>query len=125
MESGDVHLISMREDAAGMLVPSKLYAALAVGRPCIFVGPEQSETAKVITDFHAGAIVHQGDARALADKILQYRTSGEDWFAAHTGAAAAGKIFVPAEAINAWIERAWSVVEPDMMGKKLMVKHDT
>ena len=115
MESGDVHLISMREDAAGMLVPSKLYAALAVGRPCIFIGPAQSETARVIHDFHAGAVVAQGDARGLADRIRNYRHNGEEWFAAHAGAAAAGQVFVPSESINAWLERAWSVVQPDMM----------
>lgn len=114
MESGDVHLISMREDAAGMLVPCKLYAALAVGRPSIFIGPEQSETANVIRDFRAGAITPQGDAEALAKAIRHYRMNGEDWFAAHSGAQAAGRIFVPAEAMKAWIERAWSVVEPDL-----------
>lgn len=114
MESGDVHLISMREDAAGMLVPCKLYAALAVGRPSIFVGPESSETAKVIHDFHAGAVIAQGNAQALADQIRHYRLNGEDWFAAHSGAEAAGKVFVPGEAMKAWIERAWSVVEPDI-----------
>jgi colanic acid biosynthesis glycosyl transferase WcaI len=117
MESGDVHLVSMSDDAAGMLVPSKIYAALAVARPCIFIGPAQSEAAKVITDFHAGAVVAQGDAQALAERIRHYRMNGEDWFAAHTGAQAAGKIFVPSEAINAWIERAWAVVEPDMRSK--------
>ncbi len=114
MESGDIHLISMREDAAGMLVPSKLYAALAVARPCIFLGPAQSETAKVINDFNAGAVLPQGDARALADQIRHYRMNGEDWFTAHTGAAAAAKIFIPSEAINAWLERAWSVVKSDL-----------
>lgn len=117
MESGDVHIVSMRDDAAGMLVPSKIYAALAVGRPCIFIGPAQSEAAKVISDFHAGAVITQGDAQALAEKIRQYRLSGEEWFAAHSGAEAAGKIFVPGEAINAWIERAWTVVEPDIRNK--------
>jgi glycosyltransferase involved in cell wall biosynthesis len=117
MESGDVHLISMREDAAGMLVPSKLYAALAVGRPCIFIGPAQSEAARVVHDFHAGVIVAQGDAQALAEQIHRYRHNGEEWFAAHAGAEAAGRVFVPAEAIHAWIERAWSVVEPDIKGR--------
>ncbi len=114
MESGDVHLISMREDAAGMLVPSKLYAALAVGRPCIFLGPAQSETAKVINDFNAGAVLAQGDAKALVEKILQYRLNGEDWFSAHKGSVAAGQVFMPSGSINAWIERAWSLMEPEM-----------
>ena len=36
MESGDIHLISMKEEAAGLLVPSKLYAALAAQRPLCF-----------------------------------------------------------------------------------------
>lgn len=112
MESGDVHLISMRDDALGLLVPSKLYAALAVGRPCIFVGPGDSETATVINDFRAGSVIAQGDAAALAGKILDYRMNGEEWFAAHSGAAAAGQIFTPSESIKAWIERAAGVLEP-------------
>ncbi len=114
MESGDVHLISMKDEAAGMLVPSKLYAALAVQRPCVYVGPAQSETAKVITDFKAGVVVEQGYAQELADRIKEYRMSGESWFSAHNGAASAGQVFVPKDAIDAWIERAWSVVQPDI-----------
>lgn len=110
MESGDVHLISMKEKAAGCLVPSKLYSALAVGRPTIFIGPENCETAKVIHDFKAGQVIHQGDARLLANTILQYRNSGEHWFAAHEGAGKAGQVFVPEESIDAWIKRANDVV---------------
>ncbi|MCB1562374.1 MAG: glycosyltransferase family 4 protein [Alphaproteobacteria bacterium] len=114
MESGDVHLISMKEEAAGLLVPSKLYAALAVHRPCILIGPEHSETAKVLHDFGAGQVVAQGHPRELADKIKEYRLNSDRWFAAHDGASHAGSIFVPRESINAWIERAWGVVEQDV-----------
>lgn len=114
MESGDVHLISMKEEAAGFIVPSKLYAALAVKRPCIFIGPGQSETAKVIHDFHAGDIIAQGDSEALAEAIKRYRLDADQWFAAQSGAASAGEVFVPKESIKAWIKRAWAVVEQDM-----------
>lgn len=110
MESGDLHLISMKEEAAGFLVSSKLYSALAVQRPCIFIGPEQSETAKVIRDFAAGTTVHQEDAEGLAHAIKTYRMDSDAWFAAHHGAAEAGKVFVPNEAIKAWIKRADAVV---------------
>lgn len=106
MESGDVHLISMHNDAAGLLVPSKLYSALAVGRPCILVGPGQSEAARIIQDFHAGSVVPQGQAEQLAQVIEAYRLSSEVWYGAHEGAAKAGRIFVPEESINAWLERA-------------------
>lgn len=111
MESGDLHLISMNQDAVGMLVPCKLYSAMAVGRPCVFVGPPHSEAARTINDFKAGAVVPQGDGRALADVILRYRMDGDAWFAAHEGANMAGKIFRPDESIDAWIRRARGVVQ--------------
>jgi glycosyltransferase involved in cell wall biosynthesis len=110
MESGDVHLISMKQDAAGLLVPSKLYSALAVGRPVIFVGPQQSETARVINDFKAGKVISQGDAEGLAYAIIGYRNNGDSWYSAQQGAGQAGRIFVPDESIAAWIKRARDTV---------------
>ncbi|MCC6597205.1 MAG: glycosyltransferase family 4 protein [Alphaproteobacteria bacterium] len=110
MESGDIHLISMEDMAVGMVVPSKLYAALAVHRPCLLVGPPLSETGQVIDDFGCGSIVSQGDAAALAEEIRQLRLSSEKWFAAHKGAGNAARVFVPKDAIRAWIERANGVL---------------
>lgn len=118
MESGDIHIASLQQEAAGMIVPSKIYAALAVGRPCVLVGPAKTETAKVLEDFAAGYIVPQGEAQKLADIIYSLRHDEKKWFAAHNGAQEAGQVFVPKESINAWIERAWSVVQRDMkLGK--------
>ncbi len=114
MESGDIHLISMKEEAAGLVVPSKLYSALAVGRPTIFIGPVQSETAKVLHDFQAGSVLPQGDGLALVEEIRRYRFNSEDWFAAHNAAVEAGRVFVPRESIEAWIERAWALIETNV-----------
>lgn len=114
MESGDVHLISVKDEALGMLVPCKLYSAFAVGRPSIFVGPEESEMARVINDFRAGAVVSQDNAAELAHYIKTFRMNSEAWFAAHEGAMLAGNVFVPKESIEAWVQRAWSVVEGDI-----------
>ena len=106
MEGGDVHLISMKHEALGMLVPSKLYAALAAGRPCIFIGPENSETAKVIHEFSAGTVVSQGQAKALVSEILKFRYDGEAWFSAQKGALKASETFVPANSFSSWIKGA-------------------
>lgn len=113
MESGDVHLISMRHEAAGLLVPSKLYSALAVERPCILVGPVHCETAKVIKDFKAGTVVPQGEPEILAQAIANFMASSENWFSAHQGASQAGRIFVPDESISAWLKRARDTVGVD------------
>jgi glycosyltransferase involved in cell wall biosynthesis len=112
MQSGDVHLVTMRHDAAGLLVPCKLYSALAAGRPCILVGPEHSEAGKVLLDFNAGTVVPQGDAQLLAATIQRFREDGEVWFAAQYGSSQAGSLFLAAESIRAWVERAQSVLGP-------------
>ena len=109
MESGDVHLISMTDKSQGLLVPSKLYSALAVARPTIFLGPEQSEVAKVIRDFKAGIVLPQGDPQKLADIIKHYRYDADDWFAAQHGAAEGGQTFVPRQSIIAFLKRSHSV----------------
>ncbi|HNQ91835.1 MAG TPA: glycosyltransferase family 4 protein [Alphaproteobacteria bacterium] len=106
MESGDVHLISMKHEAAGMLVPSKLYAALAAGRPCILIGPDHTETARVIREYGAGRVVAQGHARQLASEILSFRTDGDKWFAAQVGANRAGEDYAPNRSISSWIKNA-------------------
>lgn len=126
MESGDLHLVSLKEEAAGMAVPSKIYSAFAAQRPCVFVGPEDSEAAQVITDFKAGTVVRQGRAEDLAVRIKHYRFNGEEWFAAQNGAAEAGQVFVPGQPIAAWLERAWSIVKDDgafeMLQRKVVSK---
>jgi colanic acid biosynthesis glycosyl transferase WcaI len=106
MEGGDVHLISMKHEALGMLVPSKLYAALAAGRPCIFIGPENSETAKVIHEFGAGTVVSQGQSKALVAEILKLRYDGNAWFTAQQGAIRANEAFVPSKSFSSWIKGA-------------------
>ncbi|PCI98578.1 MAG: glycosyltransferase WbuB [Alphaproteobacteria bacterium] len=114
MESGDVHLITMKEDAAGLVVPCKLYSALAVARPSIFVGPVQSEVAKVIRDFSTGLVVATDDVDNLVNAIKHFRESGEAWFEAHRGAVQAREVFTPQKSIEAWMDCAWDVVKDDL-----------
>jgi glycosyltransferase involved in cell wall biosynthesis len=106
MESGDVHLISMKPEATGMLVPSKLYSALAAQRPCILIGPEQSETGRVIHDFHAGSVVPQGNPTALVDAIHTYLVDGNSWFSAQQGAIEANRQFNPDQSMSSWLKKA-------------------
>lgn len=111
MQTGDVHLVSMRTEAAGLLVPSKIYAAIAVGRPCILIGPGGTEAAKLVTHHQIGQIVSGQDGQALADAIRSYRTSSDRWFAAHNGARAAAQDYQPNNMLNRWITYTKRVIE--------------
>jgi colanic acid biosynthesis glycosyl transferase WcaI len=61
----DVHLISMRPEMTGIVVPGKLYGAMAASRPCVFVGPEHCEPADTIRSAGCGFTVSPGDAGGL------------------------------------------------------------
>lgn len=110
MESGDVHLISMRHEAAGMMVPAKFYAALSAARPCILVGPEATEMGRVIADYGAGAVVPQRAAQQLAQTITDFRMREDLWFKAHDGAMKAAAAYTAEEMIRLWLRKARDVI---------------
>lgn len=110
MQGGDLHLISMKHEAACMAVPCKIYSSIASERPGIFIGPEESEAAKIFIEFGAGSVMAQGKPKELADEIIAYRMDGEKWFAAHKGAVAANEDFTAKNSIQRWIETIKSVI---------------
>jgi glycosyltransferase involved in cell wall biosynthesis len=111
MESGDVHLITMRDEALGLLLPSKFYAALGVQRPAVFAGPAESDIARLCTHYGCGRVVKPGDAKGLATAIALYRTDADAWFSAHEGAGRALKGRLPQEAFALWsnvVRKVWN-----------------
>ena len=66
----DVHLISLRPELEGLIVPSKYYGIAAAGRPAIFVGSSDGELARVIRDSETGFAIRDGDGVGLAEAIL-------------------------------------------------------
>jgi colanic acid biosynthesis glycosyl transferase WcaI len=67
--SADVHLVSMDARWEGTLLPSKLQASFAVGKPVIFVGDARQDIARWIADADAGWIVPENEPQALLDAI--------------------------------------------------------
>ncbi|MBZ5639679.1 MAG: glycosyltransferase family 4 protein [Acidobacteriia bacterium] len=72
LAAGDVHLVTLREGMAGMLVPSKIYGILAAGRPTLYVGPPEGEIAEIAARSTCGRRIAPGNARALADAVIEY-----------------------------------------------------
>ena len=65
---GDLHLLTLREEMAGIAVPGKLYGIMAAGRPVVMVGPRRSEPARTIAESDVGVVVdpsEDGAADAL------------------------------------------------------------
>jgi glycosyltransferase involved in cell wall biosynthesis len=57
LSAADLHLASMEPHLAGLVVPSKVYGILAAGRPCLFLGPADSEAARLIAAHGCGEVL--------------------------------------------------------------------
>jgi colanic acid biosynthesis glycosyl transferase WcaI len=62
----DVHWISLLPQLEGLIVPSKLYGALAAGRPVVFVGDPRGDVARLLAEGECGASFAPGDADGLS-----------------------------------------------------------
>lgn len=69
----DVHLVSLRPEFEGMVVPSKVYGVMAAGRPSIFIGDAQGEVACLLREGQCGMTVPMADGAALAQAIVALR----------------------------------------------------
>ena len=67
---GDVHLVTLRPDMAGLAAPGKLQGILAAGRPAVMVGPEASDPGRVLAETGVGAVVEpDGDPREGGERL--------------------------------------------------------
>ncbi len=71
------HLITLRAEFGGLVVPSKLYDAAASGRPILFAGPADSECARAIRENGIGLAVPDRDGQARANAAITLANSPE------------------------------------------------
>lgn len=69
LATADAHLVTVHPKFVGLIVPSKLYGVLGVGRPVIYVGPGESEVGLTIVEAGAGVSVASGQPGALVSAI--------------------------------------------------------
>lgn len=69
LSTGDIHVICQKSGTEGLLVPSKIYSTLAVGRPSLFVGPADCEVGRIVHDSRSGFIVTPGDVEGAANAL--------------------------------------------------------
>lgn len=100
LAAADLHLAAMFPKLSGLVVPSKVYGALAAGRPCVFIGPAESEIAHLLEGHQCGSVVTSFDGTELASAI-------KGWYydtARITGARAAAVSLRPRIGIDAAVE---------------------
>ncbi len=69
LSAGEVHLVTQEPFTVGLVEPSKLYGAMAAGRPVLYIGPPETEAARTVEREGIGAVFSNGDAAGAAAAI--------------------------------------------------------
>lgn len=74
LSAADVHLVTLGDAVVGIVHPCKVYGAMAVARPVVLVGPDESHIGDILREGQVGWQIAHGDVdgavrlfRALAD----------------------------------------------------------
>lgn len=71
LAAGDLHVVTMRDDVDGLIVPSKLYGVLAAARPVLSIGPLASDVAEVTRRAGAGVALAGDDVDGVTRAIVE------------------------------------------------------
>src|SRR6185369_6181033 len=79
LSAADVHLVTIGDGVVGIVHPCKVYGAMAVSRPILFLGPSPSHVSDLIDSHQIGRQVEHGDVDGCvaAIRLLQEATPAE------------------------------------------------
>jgi glycosyltransferase involved in cell wall biosynthesis len=73
----DIHLVSLRPEWTGTVVPSKFFGALASGRSVLFAGSANSAIAKWIQEYQVGWVLTPDNISQIASTLRSFAQSPE------------------------------------------------
>lgn len=76
--AGDIHVVILGNGCVGYTHPNKIYGAMFIGRPILFIGPKPSHIADILSDLPGNIHVGHGEVEKLAGDLLEFANIGED-----------------------------------------------
>jgi colanic acid biosynthesis glycosyl transferase WcaI len=116
----DVHVISLRPNLEGLIVPSKFYGVAAAGRPVIHVGDPDGEIARILHREQCGWAFGIGEVAPLAQCILRLAQEPEEVETAGRQARDAfDRKYARSHALRTWRELLDSVSPDRLLSESL------
>lgn len=69
----DAHLVILKPELEGLIVPSKIYGVMSAGKPMLYIGDKEGEVASLVIEHGIGEVVAEGDSGALVSQILKMK----------------------------------------------------
>jgi glycosyltransferase involved in cell wall biosynthesis len=76
LSAADLHVVVMGNDFVGLVHPCKIYNALSVGAPVLYIGPSPSHISEILDTLdghYTCAAAHHGDVERVVEQILRVR----------------------------------------------------
>jgi glycosyltransferase involved in cell wall biosynthesis len=67
--SSDIQVVILGNGQVGYTHPNKVYGAMYIGKPILYIGPVESHVADLLNDLDGNISVQHGQSKILADKI--------------------------------------------------------
>lgn len=106
----DVHVLSLRPELEGLIVPSKFYGVLAVGRPSLLLGAENGEIGKLINEHHLGQVCLPQHLDAAKNYLLALQVNTAQWQRCSHAARTYSEQFSKRAALRQWQQVLTSVL---------------
>lgn len=87
LSAADVHVVALGENMVGIVHPCKIYGAMTVGRPILFLGPRPSHIADILDAHDIGRQISHGDVDAAVRAIESFATAPREQLARMGGEA--------------------------------------
>ena len=72
LRAPDIHMVSLKPEWTGTVVPSKFFGSLAVGRPVLFAGSKDSSIARWINEYQVGWVISdRSDLEQVANELKE------------------------------------------------------
>jgi len=105
MAAGDVQLVTLRRGMEGLVVPSKVYEALAHGRPVLAVAPDTAEIARIVRAWRCGMVVAPEEPADVARALQDLHDDRRRLAAMAENARRAGEYYERGSAFDKLVER--------------------
>ena len=107
LSAADLHVVVLGDGQVGFTHPNKVYGAMALGRPFVYVGPSPSHITDIIDECPGNLSVRHGEVDSLVAQLDGFADAGPDHWesAGRVNAAWAAKHLDPASLIGAMADR--------------------
>lgn len=69
LAAADIHMVSLKPDWSGLVVPSKYFGALAVGRPVLYAGAVETDIGIWTKEHSTGWVLNESNIAEIAEEL--------------------------------------------------------